>query len=244
MHAEASAYMGQALGLGLRELQPLAVQPEAVELELPAQDFVLGAAGTGFAFDNELGAHGVRVAAARIDAHPVRWARFLPFVEAGGYERPEYWDEAGRAWLQGQSLRQPLYLRHGGAGWEQRIGARWQTLQMDRPVVHITAHEAQAWCRWAGRQLPTEAQWECAALTLPGFSWGEVWEWTASPFEPYPAFVAHPYRDYSAPWFGTRRVLRGACAATDPGLARARYRNFFEPQRRDVFAGFRSCAPA
>lgn len=242
MHAEASAYMGQGLGLPLRELQALAPQPAASGLQLPAQRFVLGSSDAGFAFDNELGAHEVQVAATRIDAQAVTWSRFLPFVEAGGYERQEYWSEAGREWLRGQAVRQPLYLRHGGAGWEQRVGASWQPLIGDRPAVHLGAHEAEAWCRWAGRVLPTEAQWECAALTLPGFSWGQVWEWTASRFEPYPGFAAHPYRDYSAPWFGSRRVLRGACSATAPGLARPRYRNFFEPARRDIFAGFRSCA--
>ena len=244
MHAEASAYMAQGLGIPLRETQALQALPEAGELELPAQRFMQGCAGAGagFAFDNELGAHEVDVAAVRIDSHPVSWARFLRFVEAGGYERPEYWSEAGREWLHGQKLRQPLYLRHGGAAWEQRVGGHWQALDRRQPAVHLSAHEAEAWCRWAGRVLPTEAQWECAALGLPGFAWGQVWEWTASRFEPYPGFVAHPYRDYSAPWFGSRRVLRGACLATSPALASPRYRNFFEPQRRDVFAGFRSCA--
>jgi EgtB-related family protein len=90
--------------------------------------------------------------------------------------------------------------------------------------------------------LPTEFEWECAALSGPGFSWGHVWEWTASPFIPFPGFVPHPYRDYSKPWFDTRRVLKGACAATSAALAHPRYRNFFEPQRSDIFAGFRSCA--
>ncbi len=113
-----------------------------------------------------------------------------------------------------------------------------------RPAVHVSLHEAEAWCRWAARGLPTEAKWECAALALEGFSWGQVWEWTASQFEPYPGFIAHPYRDYSAPWFGSHRVLRGACPATSSPLAHARYRNFFEPHRNDIFAGFRSSLTA
>ncbi|MBS1221228.1 MAG: Serine/threonine kinase, partial [Proteobacteria bacterium] len=99
-----------------------------------------------------------------------------------------------------------------------------------------------AWCCWAGRRLPTEAEWEAAAMTQAGFEWGQVWEWTASRFLPYPGFVAHPYRDYSAPWFGDRYVLRGASRATSPRMAHPRYRNFFLPERNDVPNGFRSCA--
>jgi gamma-glutamyl hercynylcysteine S-oxide synthase len=114
--------------------------------------------------------------------------------------------------------------------------------ELAHAATHLSAHEAEAWCRWAGRRLPTEAEWECAALVAPDFSWGQVWEWTASAFLPYPGFRAHPYADYSAPWFGSRRVLRGASTATSPSLAHPRYRNFFEPQRSDVFTGFRSCA--
>ena len=105
-----------------------------------------------------------------------------------------------------------------------------------------TGADAEAYALWAGKSLPTEAEWECAALTHPDFQWGEVWEWTASTFAPYPGFVAHAYADYSAPWFGTHQVLRGAAAgATSPHIMHPKYRNFFKPERTDIFVGFRSC---
>jgi iron(II)-dependent oxidoreductase len=223
MHAEAAAYMARALGFAV----PMAAAPawrEAGEVHLPAQSFRLGASEPGFAFDNELPHHVVPIAACRIDAQPVTWARFLPFVEQGGYTQARWWSEEGLAWL--RTLREPPAPR----------GAP------DQAAAHLSLHEAEAWCRWAGRRLPTEAEWECAALAGAGFEWGGAWEWTASAFLPFEGFVAHPYRDYSAPWFGTRRVLRGAAAATSPWLAHARYRNFFEPHRRDAFSGFRSAA--
>jgi gamma-glutamyl hercynylcysteine S-oxide synthase len=243
MHAEAATYMAQNLGIALGDSAPApwACEP-AVELELPAQRRRVGSEPDGFAFDNELSAHEVEVGAIAIDHRPVSWARFLPFVEAGGYGQAHWWSDAGRDWLGRHDVRHPRVLRRAGSGWQQRLGDRWQPLDPRQAAVHLTAFEAEAWCRWAGRRLPTEAEWECAALTLPGFTWGQVWEWTASAFEPYAGFAPHPYRDYSAPWFGTRRVLRGACPATAAALAHARYRNFFEPQRSDVFAGFRSCA--
>lgn len=240
MHAEAAVYMAENLGIPMRAEPPAHVQAAGLELESPARRFRLGFDGAGFAFDNELQGHEVALEAFCIDAQPVTWARYLPFVEAGGYERREWWSDAGWDWLAHQPARHPARVRRCGAGWEQRRGGCWRPLDPLQAAVHLTAHEAQAWCRWAGRRLPTEAQWECAALTLPGFSWGHVWEWTASTFEPYPGFTPHPYRDYSAPWFGSRQVLRGACHATAPALVHARYRNFFEPHRGDVFAGFRS----
>jgi EgtB-related family protein len=107
-------------------------------------------------------------------------------------------------------------------------------------ACHLTAFEAEAWCRWAGRRLPTEAEWELAAQRAKGFAWGEVWEWTSSPFAPYPGFVAHPYVDYSRPWFDGRPVLKGACPATVPRMRHPKYRNYFTHERNDIMSGFRS----
>ena len=226
MHAEAGMYMGRAFGIPVPGTSRRAPRAPDDVLGVPAQAFRVGHDGPGFAFDNELGAHDVALPAFEIDARPVSWRRFQAFVDAGGYAQPRWWSEEGWHW---RSRERTVPPAAGPAA-------------ADDPAVHLSAHEAHAWCRWAGRRLPSEAEWECAAVTVPGFAWGEVWEWTASAFEPYDGFAAHPYRDYSAPWFGSRQVLRGACSATAASLAHPRYRNFFEPHRTDVFAGFRSCA--
>lgn len=229
MHNEAAVYMAQALGVPVPDaLADVGGAPPMLpggpqEITVPAQTWTLGSAPGGFAFDNELGAHAVELAAFRIDAAPVSWARYLAFVQATGHPLP-------------------AHVRHCDGQWEaQRLG-RWRPLDKAAPAVHLCCADAEAWCRWAGRRLPTEAEWECAALTQADMAWGTVWEWTASAFEPYPGFVPHPYRDYSAPWFGTRRVLRGASRATSPHLVHPRYRNFFTPDRADIDAGFRSAA--
>ncbi|MEY2953616.1 MAG: Iron(II)-dependent oxidoreductase EgtB [Pseudomonadota bacterium] len=224
MHNEASVYMAQALGVAMPDALAQrcshSATPAAV-LHVPAQTWLLGATGPGFAFDNELGPHPVTMAAFEIDACPVSWARYLPFIDA-----------TGRAL--------PPHVRCLDGQWQQQRFGHWGALVWDGPAVHLNVDDAEDWCYWAGRRLPTEAEWECAALTQNGFAWGQVWEWTASAFEAYPGFAAHPYEDYSAPWFGARRVLRGACAATDVTMVHPRYRNFFTPERRDIFAGFRS----
>jgi iron(II)-dependent oxidoreductase len=107
------------------------------------------------------------------------------------------------------------------------------------PARHVSWEEAQAYCAWAKRRLPTEAEWECASARLDH---GQVWEWTASDFLPYPGFSADPYRDYSQPWFGTHKVLRGASFFTPARLRWPTFRNFYTPDRADIFAGFRTCA--
>jgi ergothioneine biosynthesis protein EgtB len=223
--------------------QARALPSPADDLALAGATLRLGHAGGGFAFDNELGAHEVRLAPCRIARQALRWAEYLPFVEQGGYAQGRWWTDAGRTWLAGTGAEAPRYLRRGRAGWQQWRHGRWAALDPALPACHLTQHEAQAWCTWAGRRLPTEAEWEAAALQWPqDFRWGDVWEWTASPFAPYPGFTPHPYRDYSAPWFDGRPVLRGASFATQPRLRSPRYRNYFPAGRSDVFAGLRSCA--
>lgn len=233
MHGEAGIYMAQALDIALPETLsaalpatlsgPAGTVSDAGVLNIPARRWTLGWSGDGFAFDNELAAHEVALPAFEIDAEVVSWRRYLAFVEQTG-------------------AAPPRYLRRQDGGWQRRVFGRWEALALDAPAVHLRWDEADAWCRWAGRRLPDEAEWELAALTQPGFRWGQVWEWTASRFGPYPSFAPHPYRDYSAPWFGERYVLRGASCATSPRMAHPRYRNYFTPERNDLYSGFRSCA--
>ena len=245
MHAEAAVYMAQTLGfdpgevLGAPQRRGAA---DAASVALPAAPWRLGGDGPGFVFDNERGAHAVALPAFEIDTEAVRWSRFLPFVAQGGYQDRAFWSEAGWRWLAQTGATAPRYLRHNNAGWEQQRWGRWQALDLQAAACHLTAFEAEAWCAWAGRRLPTEAEWACAAHLAADWSWGEVWEWTASAFVPFPGFVAHPYVDYSRPWFDGRPVLKGASAATVPRMRHPQYRNYFTPERNDVMAGFRSAA--
>jgi ergothioneine biosynthesis protein EgtB len=243
MHHEAALYMAQHLGVPVPGWAPVAHSPSS-EIAFAGGAHSVGASAGGFAFDNELGAHDVRVEPFRIDSAPVDWQRYLAFVAAGGYRHREFWSEAGWAWQQQQALQAPRYLRAAGSTWQRSSFGRWVELDAALPAMNLSCFEAQAYCAWSGRRLPTEAEWEWAAAQAGHtFQWGQVWEWTASAFMPYPAFVAHPYRDYSAPWFHTRQVLRGGSFATHARMKHTRYRNFFPGDRNDVFAGFRTCAP-
>lgn len=246
MHAEAAVYMAQNLGFdpythGAHRFNPPAPSDHA-SLALNAGHWTLGRNGPGFDFDNERGQHSVKIAALSIDNDPVGWARYLPFVESGAADRREFWSEAGWTWRQDRRNAWPRYLRQSADGWQACRFGQWLPLDLNASACHLSAFEAQAWCLWAGRRLPTEAEWESAAHRLPGFVWGSVWEWTASPFAPFPGFEPHPYRDYSQPWFDGRPVLKGASPATVPRMGHARYRNYFTPERNDIVAGFRSVA--
>jgi ergothioneine biosynthesis protein EgtB len=251
MHLEAGIMIAQGLALDVSAALG-ATTPRAAEgadatgeLAVPAAKLTVGAPGAGFAFDNEFGAHRVDVPASTIDRGCVTWGAYLPFIEAGGYDDAKAWTPAGWAWRRRElPAGLPRYLRRDDDGRLCRACfGRWTELDLRQPAVNLSQHEAQAWCTWAGRRLPTEHEWTLALEhTGPALAWGEVWEWTASPFEPYPGFTPHPYRDYSQPWFDGRPVLKGGSFATPPRLKHPGYRNFFPAGRNDVFAGFRSCA--
>jgi ergothioneine biosynthesis protein EgtB len=245
MHGEALLYTMQALGVAPpRGLAHGEVRAAGRELACAGGTVVLGGqAAEGFAFDNERLAYPCYVAPFSIDSALVTNARFADFVADNGYQNPAYWSAAGKAWLMRQQRSAPRYWEREGGQWcSWRFGQR-MTLAPSEPVRHVSLYEAQAWCAWARRRLPLEAEWEFAATSgAPGFGWGQLWEWTASPFEPYRGFVAGPYREYSQPWFGSHQVLRGASFATPARLRSPHFRNFYVPERDDIFAGFRSCA--
>lgn len=251
MHGEALIYMAQTLGLPLDMRVPGSL-PQRPPLLIPATRWQLGSvAGGGFVFDNERAAHEVSVPEFEIDAQVVSWAQFVEFVDDGGYDRRELWQAPGWQWLQQQAAAQgrrgPRYVEQigvaSGAVMQTHFGTA-RRMAGGQPAMHVSWWEADAWCRWAGRRLPAEVEWELAAHTAArrGFHWGEVWEWTGTTFGPYPGFEADPYRDYSAPWFGTHKVLRGASFATRARMKHPKYRNYFLPHRDDIYAGFRSCA--
>jgi iron(II)-dependent oxidoreductase len=287
------------------------------DVEIPGGKYLIGATKDfPFVFDNEKWAHEVMLKPFRIARTAVTNAEFLEFVEAGGYRERRFWSDEGWQWLESggspqleksfakffnktlneamefsafnNRLDHPVYWkREANSRWLQRIYDQYVPLNENLPVVHVSWHEAEAFCNWARRRLPTEPEWEVAASAEPNgsperryFPWGDaaptsehanldwhesgvvavgacaagdsafgcrqmignVWEWTADELQPYPGFNVDPYKEYSKPWFGTHKVLRGGCWATSSLLIRNTWRNFYTPDRRDVWAGFRTCA--
>ncbi|MFC7513617.1 selenoneine synthase SenA [Herbaspirillum sp. GCM10030257] len=200
--------------------------------------------GKGFSFDNERWRHACRVDAFEIDATPVSNADFYAFIDGGGYLKLEHWSEEGRTWLEHTGRTAPAGWEHGDGKRRCRRFGKMHQLNEDEPVRHVTLFEAQAYCAWAGRRLPDELEWERAARSgHPDFQWGQVWEWTASRFQPYPGFSPGAYREYSAPYFGDHQSVRGASFATSDRLRSAHFRNYYQAHRDDIFVGFRTCAP-
>ena len=182
----------------------------------------IGAPAEGFAYDNERPRHTVELAPFEIDRTPVTNGAYARFMEETGAEPPLYWE------------------RDAEGDWVDAAMGRREAIDLSRPVVHVSWHEADAFARWAGKRLPTEQEWEVASPHLHAV--GEVWEWTSSDFLPYPGFKAFPYPEYSEVFFGDEyKVLRGGSWATHRDVIRPSFRNWDLSERRQIFAGLR-CA--
>jgi iron(II)-dependent oxidoreductase len=194
-------------------------------------------------YDNERPAHEVELPPYRIDRALTTNGDYLSFMRENGYETRSLWSDDGWAWREAEGATAPLYWNRDGDGWVRTRFGVVEPVPRDEPVMHVCFWEAEAFARWAGKRLPTEAEWENAALT------GELehatdaaWQWTSSHFQAYPGFEAFPYREYSEVFFGDEfRVLRGGSFMTDPLVARKSFRNWDYPQRRQIFSGIR-CA--
>lgn len=303
MHCEALTYTRQTLGYSAPNLEmmldkhyqvPVDPNFQIRDIDIPGGIVLLGASTTTpFVFDNEKWAHPVNVLPFKIASTAVTNREFQAFVEDGGYRESKYWDPEGWQWRQRTGAEKPLYWGNNHAGfWTWRRYNETLPLEPNHPVIHVNWYEAKAYCAWAGRRLPNEAEWELAASGEPStnrkeitgqrrmFPWGDeppnpdlanldalasgtvdvrsfpagdsafgcrqmignTWEWTDDAFYPFPGFVVDPYREYSAPWFGYQKILRGGCWATRNRLIRNTWRNFYPPDRRDVFGGFRTCS--
>ena len=236
-------------------------------VEIPAGEFIMGS-NEIYAQDNERPAHKIHLEAYWIDRYPVTCQQYQEFITAGGYQNHNYWSEEGWQWLQVNPVSHPLYWSNS---------PEWQ----NHPVCGVNYYEAQAYANFAGKRLPTEAEWEKAATqnkhkssdqlsqqqynqdnlighTSPVNAYshsqsiygccdmlGNVWEWTASWFNPYPGFASYLYEGYSQVYFDNKhRVLRGGSWATRPWALRTSFRNWYHPDVRQILAGFRCAVDA
>ena len=226
----------------------------------------IGHQGSGFCYDNELPRHRVFLEPCELASRLVTNGEYADFIAAGGYREPVWWLSEGWDWRTGHGLEQPRYWEQGAeGGWHEFTLGGLCALDPHAPVTHLTYYEADAFARWSGARLPTEAEWENAAAAQPvqgaftdagrlhpGSSaaeegggmaqlWGEVWQWTSSTYGPYPGFQAGPgaIGEYNGKFMVNQYVLRGGSCATPAGHVRASYRNFFPTTAFWQFSGIR-----
>jgi ergothioneine biosynthesis protein EgtB len=221
---------------------PQPSRPDGATAPLRRGVYAIGHDGDGFSFDNEGPRHEVLLQDARTARGLVTNGEWLAFMEAGGYADPGLWLSDGFAAAQAEGWRAPGHWREVDGEWHQMTLGGLRAVDPDAPVAHVSYYEADAFARWCGKHLPTEAEWEVAAregLVDDGF--GIVWQWTRSAYAPYPGYRAEPgaLGEYNGKFMVNQLVLRGSSVATPEGHARPSYRNFFYPHHRWQFTGLR-----
>jgi ergothioneine biosynthesis protein EgtB len=222
-------------------------------------------AGHGFAFDCEGPRHRTLLHPHALANRPITNAEWISFIEDGGYTDARHWLSDGWAWVQAEGIEAPLYWQGSESGWTRFGHDGRQPVNPAAPVTHISLYEADAYASWAGARLPTEVEWESAALNISPTSgnqldsavcprpyaceqgdglvqmFGDVWEWTGSAYRPYPRFVPTPGKvgEYNGKFMSGQFVLKGGSCATPRGHVRASYRNYFHPHQRWQFTGLR-----